>query len=574
MDIMFNFIVIALVLLIAYWWANQGFFSALLHLLAVILAGAIALGFWDIVARLMMGHNATLDQFAYGISLVGLFSISLLGFRLATDRIAGANVNVPRSADLVGGGICGLGAGILTVGLLMIGCGFTYSHNEIMGYRGYGRAQQNGEVADGRLKALWLPAEELTSKFFAYVSAGALYPDFAGTPLYQYNPDLHRQMYLVRDSYDDGKGALSMPPDAATIEGLYYEPGSTTVGVLVEFGKTAKDFADQLALASSQVRLIGDGRGPASAPVVYPSRWVQNIKDAPYIRQYGFNQITNYATSVPGRDVATIMFEFDVPASFRPELIQIRNVPYRLPAAEAPPEGGLYGAYVVKALDEIEDEAVKAQLAALTPAQINELEELRRSQSEGVAQAGGDITAAVIVSNKTAPIRFSANQKPSGLDLVEVDERKYIAEGFASIQGSDRGLIGRKQRVDRFYEPAGTRLVMVDVGWSSLANIFIDRFYKAVQLDDQLTLVDSGGFEYKVIGFMHESDEEIVLRLEPDRELGALPDLPKIPRGSGDRLRLLFYIPTGSTLKELYWGNPNDEGIRIGTMTVRVTEEE
>ena len=32
MLIFFNIIIIALVLLIAYWWANQGLFSAILHL--------------------------------------------------------------------------------------------------------------------------------------------------------------------------------------------------------------------------------------------------------------------------------------------------------------------------------------------------------------------------------------------------------------------------------------------------------------------------------------------------------------------------------------------------------------
>ncbi|MHC4141812.1 MAG: hypothetical protein ACYSUF_08025 [Planctomycetota bacterium] len=44
--IIFNILCIAMVLLIAYWWANQGIFSAIIHLLCVIIAGALALAFW------------------------------------------------------------------------------------------------------------------------------------------------------------------------------------------------------------------------------------------------------------------------------------------------------------------------------------------------------------------------------------------------------------------------------------------------------------------------------------------------------------------------------------------------
>ena len=42
-----NIIVLVFVLLIGYWWANQGLFSAIIHLLCVIVAGAIALALWE-----------------------------------------------------------------------------------------------------------------------------------------------------------------------------------------------------------------------------------------------------------------------------------------------------------------------------------------------------------------------------------------------------------------------------------------------------------------------------------------------------------------------------------------------
>ena len=85
MTYIFNLGVIGFVLLIAYWWVNQGAFSAFLHLLAVIGAGIIALGLWEPVAFLMLRGN-TFDYFAWGVSLIGLFSISLFLLRFLLSR--------------------------------------------------------------------------------------------------------------------------------------------------------------------------------------------------------------------------------------------------------------------------------------------------------------------------------------------------------------------------------------------------------------------------------------------------------------------------------------------------------
>ena len=43
-----NFFVLAFVLFMAYWWGNQGFFSAVLHTAAVIIAGSLAFATWEL----------------------------------------------------------------------------------------------------------------------------------------------------------------------------------------------------------------------------------------------------------------------------------------------------------------------------------------------------------------------------------------------------------------------------------------------------------------------------------------------------------------------------------------------
>ncbi|MCA9296521.1 MAG: CvpA family protein [Phycisphaerales bacterium] len=563
MYIAYNLAVILLVLLIAYWWANQGFLSAMLHLLAVILAGAVALGFWEPLASVMIRGNS-FDQYAYGVSLILLFAVALLIFRVASDKIAGANVSVPRAVDLIGGGLCGLGAGTLTVGILLIGCGFVYSHKELMGYRGYGRSERNGEVLNERLMAMWLPAEELTSKFYTYLSAGALYPDFSGTPLYQYNPQLHRQMYLVRDSFDNGVGALTMPKDAAKVTHLYYAPDCDTVGVMMKFGAKARDFGDQMTISASQVRLIGSTRGPGSAPVVHPKRWVQNVKDKsnplPF-DEFTFDSVTNYATGIPGQNDSSILFEFQVPAGFQPKLIQVRNVKYTLPAADEPPASGFVGAFVLSSIQELDPDeqvAIEALVGTLDAEAITEYFVNAKSSNDAPDTFGGSIDGAVIITNRSSPVRTSKNTMPSGMETVG---QQFSGGNARFPRNSNQGRISKMLIVDSFYEPEGTRMVMVDVSRNSPANIFIDRLYQTVSDRDQVHLLDADGNQYFPVGFLYETPEFTEINLRSTQQLGKRSDIPKVPSRGDFRLRLMFYVTADTNLVELRWGD-----IKVGTM--------
>jgi hypothetical protein len=55
MDAILNIIVIAFAALIAYWWATQGLFSAVLHLVCVTAAGVLAFATWDPATDLLLG---------------------------------------------------------------------------------------------------------------------------------------------------------------------------------------------------------------------------------------------------------------------------------------------------------------------------------------------------------------------------------------------------------------------------------------------------------------------------------------------------------------------------------------
>src|SRR5690606_38186872 len=123
MTIVLNIVIILLVLLIAYWWANQGLFSAILHLLCVVVAGAVALAVWEPLTTGLLLRGNAFDDYAWGISLTGVFIITLLILRVTMDKTIPANVALPSWANLTFGFIVGAAAGILTMGMFIIGAG-------------------------------------------------------------------------------------------------------------------------------------------------------------------------------------------------------------------------------------------------------------------------------------------------------------------------------------------------------------------------------------------------------------------------------------------------------------------
>ena len=99
METVFNLLVIAFAGLIAYWWANQGLFSALIHLVCVIVAGALAFATWEPFTGIVLGVPA-LEPYARGIALLAPFALYLFLARLAGDKLVPDNLNFPHAVNL------------------------------------------------------------------------------------------------------------------------------------------------------------------------------------------------------------------------------------------------------------------------------------------------------------------------------------------------------------------------------------------------------------------------------------------------------------------------------------------
>ena len=69
MIILFNILVLGGIALIAYMLATEGLFSAMLHTVCVIVAGCLALAFWEPLAHALFS-GGTFDNYIWGVSLL------------------------------------------------------------------------------------------------------------------------------------------------------------------------------------------------------------------------------------------------------------------------------------------------------------------------------------------------------------------------------------------------------------------------------------------------------------------------------------------------------------------------
>lgn len=532
MTVILNVVLILLLLLIAYWWGNQGLFSAILHLLCVIAAGVLAFGLWEVVTVNFLLRGNRFDDYAWGVSLLGMFTIFLLIFRLAADYGIKANVALPDWANLTFGFLVGLCSATLTLGTLLIGGGFMQSHQEVAGYRGYGVSRTSGQIE--RIgPSLWIPIHRTANEFFNLLSVGSMHPTFEGRPLLHVNPDLYRQMSLLRASFDQGRGKFSLMPDAAQVREVVIDEQTNRHLVTVEFGSMARDFGEQLTLSRSQVRLICRVSSTSTnrPEVIFADAFQQETTAHDWGR-YLWDDPSHFAHSVPARDSAQIIFEFPVPQSERGRYIQIRGTRFELPAPEL---------------------ATGVDLSTAAPDDETPRPALDQYGTQN------RIDEQIQVTNSIRPITASINRLPGSLRHVE----RELTEGRGRFgQSADRPAPGL--RVDGIAEPPGTKAVQVDVSRGTPANLF-GSIRAQSPPNAQIALVDDRGNTYPPVGYIHRHSDGTDVVLEPIRYVRTADQLPLLPTAGDDTLRLIFYVTEGATISGMVYGD-----LTVGRASVRV----
>ena len=531
MHVVFNILIIGLVAFIAYWLANQGVFSAILHLLCVIVAGAIALAIWEPLAfAALVKGSSGFSNYGWGVTLILSFALLMFLLRLALDRLAPANVKLPNWANLAFGLPIGAAAGILTLGIFVIGAGFVQASDSLIGFRGWARGARSGNIES--INTLWLPVHKFTDDFYSWLSVTSM---STPRPLRHYYPELYKQATLIRDSYKGGTAALAMAPEAVNVRDSVYCPDLNRCAVAVGFNEKARDYGDQLTLSRSQIRLIGAARGTQTAAITYPDRWRQDTVNG--IGYHTFeNDVTAYITNVPARETADVNIQFPAPAGGVPRFIQIRGTRFDLNPR-------------------LVDEAGWVEFTG----KIENFDSFIGAAGEFTPQ---NIQSALEITNTIRNLNVGTNSP--FLAGIELSSERFFKEGEASFPKVG-GRPPRALAVQGIYEPQGTKVILLDVSQESPANIF-GPVAQLVTDDAKLALVDSTGRRYSPLGYVHLTIDKINLKLEPRTFLKTIDQVPAIPRSGGQTLRLVFRITQGVTIVSFEWGNQT-----VGTCNLPVT---
>ncbi|MFI4859087.1 MAG: hypothetical protein ACIAXF_00255 [Phycisphaerales bacterium JB063] len=206
MLIVLNILIIVFLLAMVAIWATYGFFSAFIHLVIVVVSGAFSFAVWEPLSFWLLGR---MPATAWGVGLLVPFVLSIVILRIVFDKYCKMNLKFPRLADQAGGAVCGLGAGVLSAGMLLMGAGFLMPA-DIMGYQPYTMVRNTiDENEDGQLWTI-TRVDQWTGSFFTMLSAGSMQP-WSGTPLARYKSDIARRAQVHHLTSDPNQAKASPP---------------------------------------------------------------------------------------------------------------------------------------------------------------------------------------------------------------------------------------------------------------------------------------------------------------------------------------------------------------------------
>jgi len=134
----FNLLLLALVGTVAYFHYTQGFFSAALSTIFVVVAAMMAISYHETLATYIVPK---MPDWAVAVSLVGIFFVVYVLLRVIFDKLVPGNIRFPLMVDKVGAGVLGVIAGLFATGVLAL-AGESMQFGPTIG--GYSRAELKG----------------------------------------------------------------------------------------------------------------------------------------------------------------------------------------------------------------------------------------------------------------------------------------------------------------------------------------------------------------------------------------------------------------------------------------------
>jgi hypothetical protein len=589
-----SLIVILGTLLLTFLWSTRGFFSALINLACTIAAGAIAFAVWEPLGYKFLamapprGAMSGLEGAGWGLALMVPFAVSYVVLRAAEMIVIRANVTVSTAANYAGGGVCGLLASIICMGILTLGLSNMRFGREFMGYNAMAWSP-NGSVV--RQDKMLLPVDDMTAGLYGALSERA----FASSePLAKWHPDFAEVGHSNRMSFGDGRNRNAMRPNEFTVAGRFtvkspsesindvtrdpqtgnpqqitmpngepYPAQGRIEGFVVNFGSGASETGSgKVSVGSPQIRLVVQNADGTQRETLYPIA-VSSQADgtAPIYRRWLYNSEATFIASVGGGAEAYFAFEFAVPKDMDPIALYVRG-------ARAEVNGSL------------------KQLATFSSPAARDAA-LSNVVAFATGSSGG--SAGDIDTSKATVLRFDAQARSvpgvalgssigfqiqkglhSPLELGESDSRR---EGGRVIGGEKSWTVGEVQdmsgpiegtlRISQFQVEDDIILVRVDVAFDSNRNAGPLSLGGPLVRDQdrsaRVVLVDTNGQTYSAAGIDFTDGEVRTLRMTPGQPLATLSDIDRYARVSDSRpevqIRLFFRVTRGVTLQHFVVGN-------------------
>lgn len=582
-----------LVLLLAYTWMTRGFFPALLHLACTIVGGAIAFAFYEPAAYFLMdiaprrGIGTMLADGAFGISLGLLFALSVVLARLAVDKLVPKNVVVSDRLNNIGGGVCGLGIGVLTIGMLVISVSHLRFGPALLGFSHLEYStdsRSRGSIV--RSSTMLRPyVDKITATFYERASMGSLRP-INDEPLGKWHPGIDEEGAMLRMTFDKKSRTVLRPGDftvtgrytlgdvdtgsklddflkrdtlnpsgkaqgAAFLDGEIITRGHIE-GYTVRFKSSAKEKGSgaQVVVGNGQVRLLVEKGG--TTKTVFPVAVISQGESAtPDKYRWRFDANEVFIASVGGASEAEMTFEFAVPHGYTPIAIYVKGVRRVL-------DGNLAGAdrhftstterdnYFAQDFGEgqkLNDRSARRVRIVGDSSRRSRRGELRLRDA-GI-QTGSTI-GFTIAKGQERSLTIRKDESSRGGYFITGGEETFILK---TIRESGRGL-NRSLRINRFDTPDDVVIVQLNVTRGAVMSLMSTAAQNAPQ-DEPLRLYEEGGvLYYDAVGYVYEDSQYYKIRYTPADALRGMNDLADkgaLPSQSKPgKLRLLFRCSRGS----------------------------
>lgn len=571
---MMNIVVIAIVLALCYLAVVRKFFSALLHMACVVLAGAIAFAFWEPLSYLILekapsrGFFEPIEYCAWAFGLVIPFAVSLAVLRVATDKLAPANAVAANAPDAIGAGLCGAVSGIITAGIVVIAVGTMRFKNDDFGYEPV-RYQGASLV---RSDKLLLPVDRIVGAFYAQTSEASF---SNGTPLAKWRPEPWHAAEVMRindrglarntakpKDYDllaryrvvaaSGENLLqdrwaNRPHAATMLDGEPYPPGSRIEGIVLDLKTSLRERSSSfVSITEGQVWMVAENAATDEHINLHPVAVIANPRGAENaLARFPFDS-PKFAIASSGASSRPMAFEFVVPNGFEPIAIYLKNIRRLLDpkgrateyTSVAQRDAAISSGELIEGAEAIPRDFTGEDAGASSRNQP-------QNQDDEYDQKGID-------DSNTLP-RPLTIQKGTHKSL-RIDDTNHILEGedkWAPSALASR-VVERNLIINKFATDGDVVMVQVEVSGNFPGSLY-GQAMAAAQRVLPPQLHDTNGIVYEAVGWVYQDRDMVYIRYTPGQPIRAMSQLADngiVLSSSRDdqKLTLLFLCSLGSQI--------------------------